>query len=35
MRVANALPSDFSEFPVDHPVYHYGTGLITWEDIMR
>lgn len=35
MRVANALLSDFSEFPVDHPVYHYGTGLITWEDIMR
>ena len=35
MRVANALLSDFSEFPVDHPVYHYGTGLITSEDITR
>ena len=35
MRVANALLSDFSEFPVDHPVYHYGRGLITSEDITR
>ena len=35
MRVANALRSDFSEFLVDHPVYHYGTGLITSEDITR